>query len=52
MNYVHVLPTTRKLIGDVYIAGNGVKDFVADRDDEYFIAFGNLNRGDMEVCVF
>jgi hypothetical protein len=37
---------------NVCIAGSGVKDFRVDRDDEYFIAFGNLNRGDMEVCFF
>ena len=30
-------------------AGTGVKEFVADRDAEYFVALGNLNRVDTEV---
>lgn len=30
-------------------AGSGVKEFFADRDAEYFIALGNLNRVDTEV---
>lgn len=32
-----------------YIAGSGVKYFEADRDGDYFVAFGNLNVQDMEV---
>lgn len=43
--------TPAKALNWYRIHGSGVKDFRVDRDDEYFIAFGNLNRGDMEITT-